>query len=113
MGFSEQEIEWRMALEKDSLVDAMKRDLKCKAQMWAKGKVASVLGDNLSDLSSRKLVIKFDNDNVLDHTYPATSCYIAKYNTRSNEQDWRDELQKGDKVDVCDKNGTWSTGTVV
>ena len=48
-----------MALDKDSLVDAMKRDLKCKAQMWAKAKVVNVLGDNISDLAQKKLVITF------------------------------------------------------
>ena len=56
---TEKESEWRLAIEKGSLIDAVKRDLKCKAQMWAKAKVVNVLGDNISDLAQKKLVITF------------------------------------------------------
>ena len=102
-----------MELDSGSYVDAMKREVKVKAQMWAKGKIVAVLGDNIAELASRKYIIKFENDSVLDHTYPATSCYIAQFNTKSDVEDWRNSLKIGDQVDAFDKFNAWSTGTVV
>ena len=38
---------------------------------------------------------------------------IAPYNTLSTAQNWRDEIKKGDLVDVLDKYGAWNTATVM
>ena len=52
-------------------------------------------------------MIKFEGDVSVDVTLKANSTKIAPYNTLSTAQKWREELNKGDIVDVFDKYKTW------
>ena len=107
------ELEWRLALDIGMTIDVFKRDAKKKLQMWSKGKIEAVTG-TVSDLRKRYLTISYFSDkSVSEAKVTADSTCIAPYNTMSNSQNWRDKVQKGDRVDVFDKYDTWSTATVI
>ena len=82
--FDHDEIEWRKSLEVGKTIDVLKRDLKSKIEMWTKGTITAVTGST-TDLSTRNLTIKWDRDvAILEGKYPASSPYIAAYNTKSS-----------------------------
>ena len=105
--------DWRLSLDVGKTVDVFKRDWKLGAEMWTKGKIVAVTG-NESELSTKNLKIAYYMcTSIMEAKYPADSPFIAPFNTLSSEQDWREKIKKMDMVDAQDKNGKWHTGTVL
>ena len=68
--------------------------------MWAKATILNVDGDLIH--------VKFDND-----SYTACASFwwyseeIEKYNTKSEDDDWRSNLKSDDQVDTLDSTRIW------
>lgn len=99
--FNKEEKEWRLALDTGKDIDVFKRDFKKKNQMWTKGKIISMTGTNITDLTKKKFTVNFHQDvGMSEVRYNADSSFIAPYGTMSLSQNWRDELKKKDEVDA-------------
>lgn len=98
--------DWRKSLSEEMSLDCVKVDLHYEKKIWARAKIAKInaIGE---------LVICFENENSeVFRVLPKDSHEIAPYMTKTANEDWRDKLEKGALVDVCDTVGIWYHSTI-
>ena len=77
-------------------LDLFKRDWRNKSEMWTKGKIISMTGDQ-TDVSRKRLVVEYHQDVGMGEVkMKADSKFLAPLGTYSSWYDWRDEVKKGD-----------------
>ena len=116
------EIDWRNSLGKGDVIDVVKHDLQCSLESWSRGEIIDVLhgtelGKNLGDgdgYNIKRFEIKYSRDaSAGTKLFPANSSQIAMFDTKSSGEEWRYNVQVGDRVDTLSAYQEWSTTTVV
>ena len=103
---SEEDKQWRKSLDVGSKIDAIKRCGDYNMKMWAKAHVLKVDGDLIH--------VKFENDSYASSTsFWWYSPEIDIYNSKSEGDEWRSQLQIGDKIDTLDSTRIWYRATVL
>lgn len=102
-----EEREWRRALEVGAKLDALKVDPEQKVTCWSQATLKALL-------PKQKILVTFDNDSHhCDRELSIFSPELARFAERTKEeQEWRNSLQPGQRVDCYDSTGFWYACTI-
>lgn len=108
---SDEEREWRKGLVVGVQVDAVKVDADFNLKMWAKGVISDIR--DTDDQGKKLFEITFENDSLkYRRVLWWHSPDIDRYNSKTQDDEWRASLKPDDKVDAYDNTRIWYASTI-
>ena len=118
--FTAEDIEWRNSLARGEMIDCIKHDTGFNLYSWGRGEITGFIGAGTKNLGDedgnncKKFTVKIFKDSLNStKIYRADSLDIARFDTKTNGEEWRYNLKVGDEVDALDYSSTWHTVTVI